>query len=357
MASLGNETISKTSDGSLIDTSKEDYSDKDALSFIISVGNGLLPFGDVQSIVGLFSDDAEAKLQAVLDQNPEAATSGMAIGTVVGLLGGPVALAKGGSKGVLAIAKYVAKGRAKGVTRRQVDEAKAITQKMSDDITEIDRFNDPDWVTQAPDEYLDEIKNFDRKWASLERQSKAAPGAKRDFFRNYVNDLSDANPLKLSGVRNPFKTIFDNELDKAASVTGGSLTKAVREVSRQARHSLGNKALNLSGPALEFFAAVSIDFASNYMYGYTNFKNQGHSDRLSKEMALYYAWEKTDEEVVAELVQKIAGNQSKFAKLIGISAEAVKVFIRSFSVDLETGNVDPEKYAPSYNNRGGLIAY
>ena len=362
MARLGDETIKEetgASNESLV-AEKKDLSGADAAAFVLSAANGILPIGDVQTIVGWFSKDAAETLQATLDQNPTAAKSGMAIGTVVGLVGGPAYLAAKGGKLAVGFLSFIARGKAKGVTRKQIDEAKRIIKEkktnaeLEEDLIargKKDRL-DPDSVNDV-DSYkaqLHEVKKLDKQWAALDRQIKADPGAKRDFFRSYIDNLSDTNPLK-STISNPYKNIFNNEVDKAAKVTGGTIRKAAEEVRRQVAHQLKDKALNIAPGIIESFFTISTDFGANFMWGYGNFRDQGFDTKTSKELAVYYALERSPQELGAEIVKRLAGDATKIGRMLGVGASIIKAAVRAYDLDHDTGNIEVEAFSG-----GGLIA-
>ena len=293
------------------------------------------------------------KLETIAKENPNAVNAGYSVGSVVGLIGGPALLAAKGGKATLKLAEYIARGRAKGVTRKQVDDVKS---KLDKRLKKAEK-DDPNLESDrnyGAFEAKGELKRFTDDWKSLERQKNFTPAVKQDAFRDMIRNLSDATPEMAAfkkGLNNPYATIFSRDPSKIGNVTGGTLKKALQEVGRQGAYKTKQFALNLSGPVLEGIAAFGFDFGSNVLYGYDNFREQGVEHKLAMEFALRYAVDRTPEEALAEIAKKIGGRIPGIGKAIGLGAETIKSIVRLDDVNLETGAIP----TANYKALGGFI--
>ena len=324
----------------------------DAVAFLISVGDGLLPLGDVRSIVGLVSKSAASKLDKVVEENPTAATSGLVIGSVLGLVGGPAVLAAKGGSGLLKFVSAIAKGRAKGVTRGKIDEAKDILSKSRKQLDEVD----PDFESDEAANLLrweDEVEALNDAWKTLERQTDFSDNIKLDSFRNLMKNVSDDNPLKAT--KNPYQTFINREPSKVADVTGGSLKKVMQEMYRQGSYKTSKFGLSLASPFIEAIGSVSADFLGNFLWSYDNFRNQGISKVKAVEFGLLYALDKSPEEAIIETTQKLLKNVPILGRTMNISGEAVKAMLRLEDVNFDTGDIESIGGKPIAKNYGGLI--
>ena len=323
------------------------------IAAIVAAGNGFLPVGEVQSIIGWVSPEHKDYYDKIIAENPNAAKAGLAIGSVIGLIGGPIGLAKAGGKAAVVLGKAIAGGRAKGVTRGQIDRVKSsLDKKLKKAETD-----DPDLETDAAfaaKEAIGELDQFDNAWESLTRQKKLPWDAKQDIFRDMIKSLSDVTSemawLK-KNIRNPFETIFTKEAGLTGPVTGGSIKKAINELERQIAFQGKEFILNLAAPVLEGIAAFGTDFAANWLWAYANFRDQGWDETKAKRGALIYAWEKTPEEVLAEIAKKTVGRLPVIGKALGVSAEVLKGLYRTKGINLDTGYLPREEY----QNLGGIV--
>ena len=304
----------------------------------------------------------EAQVRNAIKENQGVADKAAMAGTIIGLVGGPLAAAKIARGGVKLLRKTAAKTR--GHTHAAI--MKKFRKEADEMIKEAREYaaRSPDENTKAVLKQLTDSLEADRNrvhdlledWGRYIYEQKFTTEQTRNFLESRINDLPDGDIIKrITGGKADLFDTFWTRQPKAFDAPGGW----VEELYTRLKHRITEIVLNIGPEIGEFIAGLSGDAAANYSYSFNDWKSQGFSDIDAKWLAFLYVIDRTPTDIIVEALDSFFG-AGKGVKLVQI---AVRFAALSEDLDAETGQVRPDVYGYSkkserkanHSNQGGPV--
>ncbi|MCY4584083.1 MAG: hypothetical protein OXE50_15000 [Chloroflexi bacterium] len=315
-------------------------------------------------VLWALSDEYEAQVRNAIKENQGVANKSAAAGTVVGLVGGPAALAKILRGGVKVIRNTAAKRK----SYRHAEGFREFKEKATEILTDVKSYmkTSPEYaevlgkLANRIDEERREVMDLLEDWGRHIYEQKWNTEEIRNFLENRLNGLDGDHILYrlTDGKADLFDTFWSRQ-PEAFQAPGGW----IEEIFTKLRHRASEISKNIGPEIAEFAAGIGGDVAANFSYSYNDWKEQGFSDVDAALLALAYVKDRTPEDITVELLDQFFGG--------GVGVVLTQSMIRLGTLmqdlDAETGKVRPDvyeaegwqaesdRYAAQYNRDGQVM--
>ena len=316
-----------------------------AASATISFLDNVLPFKGASFALGIFlTPDQVNQVKLTMKANPEATNSAAFWGTIVGLVGGPAALAKG-FRGVAKLLRSTATKRSGHISaaalkefRRKSDE---LIRKMKSHMQKSSVKDANELGLKAMIDSLErgkaQINDLLEDWGRHIYEQKWTTDEIRNFLENRLNDLPPGHVLNriIGGKADLFDTFWAKQPQSFEAPSGFK-----ERIWTKLRHRAEEISKNVIPEATELVSALGGDAAANYWYSYNDWKDQGFSSGEAHWLALSYTIDKTPRDLAIEVMDQFFGAGTATI-IIQTSARLLSL---AFDVSGETGQVRPDVY-------------
>ena len=295
------------------------------------------------SFLWALPDEYEAQVRNAIKENQGVSDKAAIAGTIIGLVGGPLAAAKIARGGVKFIRRTAAKtkGHSHAALLKQFrKEADEHIRKMRDYAA-----RSSDKTTKAVLGQLSDSLEADKArvhdlledWGRFIYEHKLSTDQTRNFLESRINDLPDGDIIKkITGGKADLFDTFWTRQPKAFDAPGGW----IEEIFTKLRHRVSELTLNIGPEVTEFVTGLGADAVTNYSYSLNDWKSQGFSDSEARWLALAYVVDRTPTDVAVEAIDTFFGP--------GIGTRMVQTAGRlatlAADLDAETGKVRPDVY-------------
>ena len=325
-------------------------------AFTISFLDNVLPFPVFMTILKKVDMTAAAKVQNAIRQNPEAASAGTLTGTIIGLVGGPLAFAKIGKGGVTLLAKnqvrisgYRGANRIKAI-RKDVQEK--IKKTLADAGDNFDPKTTGANITAKLAQKrkdLATIQAFEQRWASMIQRSDWTTDQIRRRLTELLAELPTSHPLiRAAGSKKDlYHTAWDS-IPNPKSPPTNWMSDIYKRVMFRTKDLDDNFKVGVAKMAGYFGG----DFAATFTYSLGDWIEKGYSQEESQTLALAYALDVTWKDVSGDVITAMFGGKHRKT----ISALLVRAGLLYPDLSGDDGTVRSETYEDKVSEDAHLNA-
>ena len=322
-----------------------------AAAATMSALDNVLPVPAITWAIGLFNPHLEREIKRAKAANKGAASVGEWAGTVTGLIGGPLALAKAIRSGAKFLKNRALKASghasSKALTKWEEEARKLVSEFKSKGIYGGGEV--PKKIADTIMKEIDEVDDLLRDWYNHIYEQKMSTPQIREFLTNRVNNLPDNHVIKkVAGGDDLMYTLWDLQPASSKAPTG-----TIDRIKKALAHRAKSIALNTVPEGIEFSVALAGDAGANFTYSYNDWLEQGFPRDEAFTLAIRYTLDRAPHDVVIEALDTFFGG--------GVGTSIVQTLLRTWSIapdlDAKTGKVRPDVYEEEPQNLrdGGMV--